>query len=140
MKDKTVIYVGIGLVIMVILTLAFYVLNTATITLNEIFPITIALVLVIFALYVFWDRMKNIRKGLPVKDERIMNISYKAGYYGFMAAIWTAVGPNVVISILFNLELTASHLTGIIVMVSGLVFAISYLLLARAGDKTLKEE
>ena len=133
MKEKTVIYVGIGLVIMVVITLAYYLLDVRTITINEIFPISIALVLVIFALYVFWDRMKNIRKGLHVKDERLVNISYKAGYYGFIAAIWTVVFSNVVTDILFNVEPTNSQLAGITVIVSGFVFIVSYLYQARKG-------
>ena len=140
MKDKIGIAIGIGVILVVIVSLSFYLLNARTIDLTEIFPVGIALILVVFALYVFWDRMKNIRKGLPAKDERLIHINYKAGYYGFIAAIWTAIGANMIISILFSVELTTSQLTGVIVIVSGLVFAISYILLAWTGDKTLREE
>ena len=135
MKDKIGIYVGIGLVIVVILSMFFYVMNTGTIELNKIFPIAVAVILVVFALYVFWDRIKNVQKGLPAKDERLTNINYKAGYFGFIAAIWGAVGGPLIADIILGYELEGHYVTAIVVLVSGFVFVISYLYLARKGNK-----
>jgi len=127
MKDKIGIVVGIGIATMVLVTLSLYVLNAGNIELNEISLVGIVLILVALAIYVLWDRIKNIRKGLPVKDERLILTNYKAGYYGFIAAIWSAVFGPLVIDILFDYELPGHLVTAVVVLVSGFVFASSYL-------------
>ena len=93
MKDKIGILIGIGIAAAVLVTLSFYVLNAGNIELNEISLIGIVLILVVFAIYVLWDRIKNIRKGLPVKDERLKLTEYKAGFYAFIAAILVQFSP-----------------------------------------------
>jgi len=134
MKDKIGIVMGIGIAAMVIVTLSLYVLNAGTLELNEILPIGIVLILVASAVYVLWDRIKNIRKGLPAKDERLKLINYKACSYGFIAAILSAVFGPLVIEILFDYELPGSRVTAVVVLVSGFVFIASYLYLSRKGD------
>ena len=127
MKDKIGILIGIGIAAAVLVTLSFYVLNAGNIELNEISLIGIVLIVVALAIYVLWDRIKNIRKGLPAKDERLILTSYKAGYYGFIAAILSATFGPVVIEILFDYELPGSRVTAVVVLVSGFVFVASYL-------------
>jgi len=134
LKDKIGIVLGIGIAAAVIVTLSFFVLNTGNLELNEIFPIGIVLILVALAIYVLWDRIKNVKKGLPAKDERLILTNYKAGYYGFIAAIWSAVFGPLVIEILFDYELPGHLVTAVVVLVSGFVFVASYLYLARKGD------
>ena len=133
MKDKKGILLGIGIAAAVLVTLYFYVLNAGNIELNEISLIGIVLILVAFATYILWDKIKNIRKGLPAQDERLKLTNYKAGYYGFIAAIWSAVFGPLVIEILFDYELPGSRVTAVVVLVSGFVFVASYLYLARKG-------
>ncbi len=133
MNDKKGILIGIIIVGIVILTLALYLLNVRNIGLGDIAEVGIVLILVAFAIFVLWDKLRNVRKGLPTKDERVSIVSYKAGYYGFIAAIWTVVFSNVVTDTLFSRELAASELAGVTVIVSGFVFAISYMLLYRKG-------
>ena len=77
---------------------------------------------------------KNIRKGLPAKDERLIKINYKAGYYGFIAAIWGATFGPVIIDIIWGVELEGHLVTALVVLVSGLTFIISYLALAGKGN------
>jgi hypothetical protein len=81
-----------------------------------------------------WDRIKNMRAGLPQEDERSKRISYKAGYYGFIAAIWSAVGSNLLTEIIYDEELRGGLVTASVVLVSGLVFVIAYLYLMMKGD------
>jgi LPXTG-motif cell wall-anchored protein len=59
---------------MVLLTLFFYQRGTGEIELNEILLVGIVLILLGLALYIIWDRIKNLQKGLPAKDERLINI------------------------------------------------------------------
>jgi len=127
MKDKIGIVVGIGIAAMVLVTLSLFVLNAGNLELNEIMPIGIVLILVAFAMYILWDRIKNVKKGLPAKDERLKLTNYKAGYYGFIAAIWSAVFAPLSFEILFDYELPGHLVTAVVVLVSGFVFAASYL-------------
>ena len=134
MKDKKGILIGIGIAAAVLVTLSFYVLNAGNLELNEISLIGIVLILVVFALYILWDRIKNVRKGLPAKDERLKLTNYKAGSYGFIAAIWSAVFAPVSSEIFFDYELPGSQVTAVVVLCGGLAFMISYLYLAWKGS------
>jgi len=127
MKDKKGILIGVGIVAAVLVTLSFYFLNAGNLELNEISLTGIVLILVAFALYILWDRIKNVKKGLPAQDERLKLTNYKAGYYGFIAAIWSAVFAPLAIDILFEYELPGHLVTAVVVLVSGFVFAASYL-------------
>jgi len=133
MKDKIGIVVGIGIAAMVLVTLTLYSVSAGNFGLNEMLLIVIVLILVASAVYVLWDRIKNIRKGLPAKDERLKLINYKACSYGFIAAILSAVFGPLVIEILFDYELPGHLVTAVVVLVSGFVFVASYLYLARKG-------
>ena len=134
MKDKIGIVVGIGIAAAVIVTLYFFVQNIGNLELNEIFPIGIVLILVVSVIYILWDRIKNIKKGLPAQDERLKIINYKACSYGFIAAIWSAVGSPLVSGILFDHELEGHYVTAVVVLCGGLTFMVSYLYLAWKGD------
>ena len=127
MKDKIGIVLGIGIAAMVLVTLSLYVLNAGSIELKEISLIGVVLTIVALAVYVLWDRIKNVKKGLPAQDERLKLTSYKAGYYGFIAAIWSAVFAPLAIEILFDYELPGSLVTALVVLISGFVFVASYL-------------
>jgi len=127
MKDKIGIVLGIVTAAMIIVTLSLYVLNVGNIELTEISLIGIVLIIVVLAIYMQWDRIKNVRKGLPVKDERLKLTEYKAGYYAFIAAILSAPFAPLFIEKLFDYELPGSQVTAVVVLVSGFVFVASYL-------------
>jgi hypothetical protein len=134
-KDKIGIVLGLLVAILVFISLAAYVtFSWGIIGYAELGIVVIAIILLGFSTYIVWDRARNIRKGLPADDERMRNISYKAGYYGFIAAIWTAVGASPIADILFGHELEGSQVTAVVVIVSGFVFVTSYLYLARKGN------
>ena len=134
MKQKLEIILGIGIAVAVISTLFFYLLNAGDIDLSEIFPIIIVLILVVSAFYILWDRIKNIRKGLPAQDERLKLTNYKACSYGFIASIWSAVGAPLISGILFDYEMPGDYVTAIVVLCGGMAFMISYLYLAWKGE------
>jgi hypothetical protein len=134
MKDIKGILLGIGIAAAVLITLAFFVLNAGDIELDEIFPIGIVIILVLSALYILWDRIKNIKRGLPAQDERLKLTNYKACSYGFIASIWSAVGVPLVSGILFDYEMPGNYVTASVVLCGGLTFMVSYLLLARKGN------
>ncbi|PNX48782.1 MAG: hypothetical protein BV459_01555 [Thermoplasmata archaeon M11B2D] len=133
MKEKIGILIGLIVAILVLLTLALWMMNLGTLEFMELGSFAIIIFLVAAAFYVLWDRVKNLRKGLPAKDERLLSINYKAGYYGFIAAIWSAVFGPLFIDIIFGYELEGSRVTALVVIVSGIVFIVSYLYLATKG-------
>ncbi|MCW4025737.1 MAG: hypothetical protein NWF01_12025 [Candidatus Bathyarchaeota archaeon] len=133
MKTKTLITLGFIGVALVITTIAIYFAATQNINLTEIATFAIIGLIILFALYVLWDKTRNVTKGLPAADERTKINSYKAGYYGFIAAIWSAVFTPIVVDILFNYEMEGSQVSGAVVIIAGLVFFISYLLISRKG-------
>ncbi len=133
MKEKLEMITGLIIVIVVFLTLLIYAMNIGILDMEKFGLFVIAILLVSAVLYILWDRAKNVRKGLPAKDERLINITYKAGHNGFIAATLSSVFAPVLSSILLNRELEGHHVTSIVVLVSGFVFIVSYLLLARRG-------
>jgi divalent metal cation (Fe/Co/Zn/Cd) transporter len=133
MKEKIGIIAGLLVTILVLITLVFYIMNIGTIEFIELGSFAIVIILVLAATYIIWDQAKNIRKGLPAKDERLINISYKAGYYGFIAAIWSAVGAPLLSDIFLDHELEGHYITAIVVLASAIVFMVSYLYLAWKG-------
>jgi uncharacterized iron-regulated membrane protein len=134
MKDKIAIIAGIGIALAVIVTLYFYIINAGNLELNEIFPIGIVVILVASAMYILWDRIKNVGRGLPAQDERLKLTNYKACSYGFIASIWSAVGAPLLSGILFDYELSGHEVTAVVVLFGGLSFIISYLILAWKGN------
>jgi multisubunit Na+/H+ antiporter MnhB subunit len=133
MKGKKEIIVATVLVAMVLLTLFFYLMGTSEIELNQIVLVSIVIILVALAMYMIWDKIRNIQKGLPGKDERTISISYKAGYYGFIAAIWSAVISPMFIDTMYGYDLDGGDVAAIVVLVGGFVFVISYIYLYWKG-------
>ena len=133
MKGKKEIIVATVLVAMVLLTLFFYLMGTGEIELNQIGLVGIAIVLVGLAMYIIWDKIRNVQKGLPGKDERTVSLSHKAGYYGFIAAIWSAVFTPLFFDVSSGYELKGGDVAAIVVLVSAFVFIISYLYLYWKG-------
>jgi len=134
MKNKLGIIVGFGITICVITTSYIYLIAKETYDLFGIVTIPIILILVLSATYIVWDRMKNIRTGLPVADERLKLVNYKAGYYAFIAAIWSALGSNMLSVFIYDQDLRGGLVVASVVLVSGVVFMLSYLYLSRKGD------
>ena len=134
MKDKLGISVGIGIAALVIVTMYFYISNAGNIELEEIFPIGIVFILVASTIYILWDRIKNIKKGLPAQDERLKINNYKACYYGFIASIWSAVGSPLISGIIFDYELPGHYVTAAVVLCGGVSFMLSYIYLTWKGE------
>ena len=133
MKDKLTAIVGAGVAVLVIFTFMFYFLGKDTIELFDILSVIIVIILVTTSIYLIGDRVKNLKAGLPAQDERLKFAGYRAGYYGFIAAIWSAVGSNLGYNIIFDAELRGGLVTASVVLISGIVFMISYIYFSRKG-------
>ena len=126
MKDKLGIIIGFGISALVFFTMYIYLIAKDSVELFDIITVPIVLLLVILATYIIWDRLKNIKRGLPVADERLKIVSYKAGYYAFIAAIWSAIGSNMLSIFLYDEDLRGGLVVAAVVLVSGIVFMLSY--------------
>ena len=134
MKDKTTAIIGIGIGTLVIFTFLFYLIGKESIELFDILSIIIVGIIVVTSTYLIWDRVKNLKAGLPAQDERLKQAGYRAGYYGFIAAIWSAVGSNMGSIMLIDQELRGGLVTAAVVLVSGIVFMASYIYFSRIGE------
>lgn len=90
-KDKREIVVGFIVAALVLATTVLYVTNMGSINLSEYSTILIIIVLVIGATWVLVDRMRNVKAGLPAKDEMTVRLMHKSGYYAFLASIYIAL-------------------------------------------------
>ena len=133
MKDKLGIIIGAGITILVIFTLYIYLIAKESVELFDMISIPIIIILLLSSTYIIWDRVKNVKKGLPVADERLKIVGYKAGYYAFIAAIWSALGSNMLSIFLYDQDLRGGLVVAAVVLVSGIVFMLSYLYFSRKG-------
>ncbi len=92
MKEKFNIIIMTLVGVMVLIGVIFYFLGSATLDLGDIILIIIPIFLVIAVMIIIWDKIKNIRAGLPSEDERAKKLNWKAGAYSYFATIWIAVG------------------------------------------------
>jgi len=128
------IILGIGITTLVVTTFIYYIVGDSSIGLFEIISVPIILIIILSTSYIIFDRYKNIKKGLPAQDERLKNAAYKAGYYGFISAIWSAVGSNMLSIMLFDQDLRGGLVTAAVVLISGAVFILSYFYFSRKGS------
>jgi len=134
MKEKMTIVLGIGVTTLVVFTFGFYLLANPRIELFHIISIPILLTIILTSTYIIYDKWKNIKEGLPTQDERLKLAAYRAGYYGFIAAIWGALGSNWCSIILYDQDLPGNFVVAAVVLISGFVFMASYLYFSRKGD------
>lgn len=127
MKNKWMTFVGIGIAALFIFTLYLYLMAKDSIELFDVITVPIVLLLVLSVIYLMWDRIKNMNAGLPVEDERVKNMSYRAGYYAFIVAIWSAIGSNMLSIFLYDKDLRGGLVVAAVVISSGVVFMGYYL-------------
>jgi len=137
MKEKISIITGIGIVVLVI-AIAILFLTKSSFTISDILLVIIPLILVIGAIIVLWDRIKNLKMGLPSADERAKKLQWKAGAYAYFATIWIAIG-SMWYNIIFADELgfpalNAGQIVAVIVLLSALCWFSFQLYFMRKGD------
>jgi small neutral amino acid transporter SnatA (MarC family) len=123
---------------MVILGLLAYLAASPVIGMSELLLVFATLLLVGGAVKILLDLRKNVKAGLPLKDEFSKRVEYKAGYYAFFVALYTAVFLPIIAPLIARFfgipEPGISAMSGIIVFLSGLTFIGSYLYMSRKGN------
>ena len=92
MKEKYNIIIMALVGILVLIGVIFYLFGSANLDLGDTILIIIPIFIVIGVMIIIWDKIKNIRAGLPSEDERAKKLNWKAGAYSYFATIWIAVG------------------------------------------------
>ncbi len=139
MDQKMKNVLGLVLGVTVIGTLLAYFLSVESIDLAGIVFIGIVpLLLVLGATYLIWNRVKAVKAGLPAEDELSKKAVVKAGYYGFFAAIYGALGVMFYNSFteheLLWPVLDADRTAEAIILISAIVFMASALWMTFRGE------
>jgi len=138
MKEKMSIVAGAGIAVLLLVIVVLYLLGPGTIELYDVALIIVPLILVVGAITFLWDRLKNVRAGLPSADERSKKLHWKAGAYAYIATIWIAIG-TMWYNIIFaeNLgypELNAGQVVAVIVLLSGMAWFALQFYFMKHGD------
>ncbi len=135
-KDRTGIVAGFIVAALVLATLVLYVTKMGSINLSESLSVLIIIVLVVGAAWILVDRMRNVRAGLPAKDEMTVKLSHKAGYYAYLASIYIALAFMWYSNSLEEsggVGLDAGQVGGATILLSAIVFMGSYFYLSHKG-------
>ena len=138
MKEKLSIVAGAGVIILILIIAIFYLLGSPSIDASEIILVIIPLILAVGVITILWDRIKNIKSGLPSADERAKKLHWKAGAYTYYLTIWIAIG-TMWYNIIFADELgfpalDAGQVVAAIVLLSGLCWFTLQFYFMRQGD------
>jgi protein-S-isoprenylcysteine O-methyltransferase Ste14 len=123
--------------ILVLFGVFFYILGSVNFDLGDIILIVIPIILVIGVMVIIWDKIKNLRAGLPSEDERAKKLNWKAGAYSYFATIWISVGLmwyNIFAENLNLYILNVGQVIGAIILLSALCFFIFNFYFMRKGD------
>ena len=138
MKEKFSIIVGIGVATLLILVIGFYFIGSSSLDFYDMLLIIVPIILVLGVITILWDRIKNLKAGLPSADERAKKLHWKAGAYTYYTTIWISVGTlwyNIIFADNLGFpELSAGQVVAIIVLLSALCWFIFQFYFIRKGD------
>jgi len=138
MKEKISIIAGAGIAVLIIFVVAFYIMGANNLELSDVLLIIVPLLLAVGAITFLFDRIKNIKMGLPSADERAKKLHWKAGAYAYYATIWIAVGTmwyNIIFADILGFpELSAGQVVAVIVLLSALCWFALQFFFIKQGD------
>ncbi len=137
MKDKTSVFLGIGITVLIIALLITFIAKAGQQSIYENLLYILVTLLIIGTSIIMIKRTKDLKKGLPVKDELIIKIAHKAGSYAYMSTMWLAVillWYNTYFVDNFNLPLLSTEqLIGIIVLLPGVIYLTFFFIFNKKG-------
>jgi len=138
MKEKLSILAGAGVTVLMIVLIGFFLLGSESMDISDWLLIIIPIILIVGVIVVLWDRIKNLKAGLPNADERAKKLHWKAGAYSYYATIWISVGAlwyNTVFVDEFGFPaLKTSQIIAVIVLLSALCWFALQFYFTRQGD------
>jgi len=137
MNDKFGVVVGIIVAVAVIITMIVFLMNAQPLEIGEYVLVGLVVIIILGAAYIIARRFRSVKAGMPSEDERSKLVNYKAGYYAFIVAIWASLGIGFASDMMaedFGMSIIPRHVSSIILLITGLAFVVSYLILNRKGD------
>jgi hypothetical protein len=137
-QEKMKIALTLVMSVSVVLGLVAYLYAAQPINYGELAVMGTVLVIVAFAVIIVLRKFRSMRAGLPSEDEMSRRITHKSGYYAFIASIWTTLGLSWA-DILWREDFGGagfgvSELAAGVILITGLVFVLSFLYLSRSGN------
>lgn len=137
MADFKSALIGFGVVAAVLLTLAFWAGNAGSLEFGETVVMAGVLALAGAAAFVVLKRGREIRAGFNPDDELSKKAGWKAGYYAYLASVWTAVGVmwlNILVTETYGFpDFSMGQVIAAIVIIPGIVFLALALLFRSRG-------
>ncbi|MFH1234634.1 MAG: hypothetical protein V1493_03395 [Candidatus Diapherotrites archaeon] len=135
MREKVAVAISVIVLAVAMLSLTVYFLSENAASVPVFVPL-VALLVVAGAGFMVWKRVKAAKAGLKFKDEMERKISNKAGYYAFIATIYFCLALSWLIEEFPSMGITGfepRHGPTLVLLFSGLVFVLSYIILDRMG-------
>lgn len=137
MRDISIILLGItGIVVMAALVAIFWVI-TPQFQIKDILLFVLLFCLVALVLFTLIIKIKDIRAGYPLADERTKKAAYKAGTYSYFLTIWVAIllmfYNGLGVDTLHVPALSTEEFVGVLILSSGSFFMILGLLFLKKG-------
>ena len=137
MKEKSNLILISILGIFVLFGIILYILFSANFNLGDLILIILPLFIIVGVSIIIFDKIKNLRAGLPSEDERARKLNWKAGAYSYFATIWMSVGIlwyNILAENTNFPILNAGQVIAAIILLSGICFFIFTFYFMRKGD------
>ena len=137
-KDKASVFLGIGILVLVIVLIIVFIAKAGQQSFYEKLLYILVTLLIIGSSIMMIKRTKDLKKGLPLKDELSIKLSYKAGSYAYISTLWLAVilyWYNIFSESKFNLPvLSTEQLIGLIVLLPAIIYLIFFFVFNKKGD------
>jgi energy-converting hydrogenase Eha subunit A len=138
MKNKMRIIIIIGIAALVIGGIIFFLRGPSSLMLSDMVMVIIPIILLIGVVTALWDRIKSMRAGLPLEDERAKKLQWKAGAYTYYATIYIALGTmwyNIIFAEMLGYpELTVEQVVAAIIIISAVFWFAFRFYFTRKGD------
>jgi hypothetical protein len=138
MTGKLSIAASVGIVMLVMMSMGLYMANAGSLDVMEIMVFALVIIIVMGTMIILMNKTRNIKAGLPVGDELAKKVTWKAGYYAFLASIWIEValiwynGP--IADRISVPVLSTEEALGTVVLLSGAIWIGLVLYFNRKGD------
>ncbi len=137
MKERSNIILISIIGITVLIGVILYLLTSVNLNLSDIILIILPIFIILGVTIILFDKIKNLRAGLPSEDERAIKLNWKAGAYSYFATIWIAVGIlwyNILAENTSFPILNAGQVIAAIILLSAICFFIFTFYFMRKGD------
>jgi hypothetical protein len=137
-NDMTKVIAGVSASVLALAGVAVFLLSSEKVRIFDFLLVATVLLLVLGAMVIFWKRNRDIKAGLPVEDELLLNVSNKAGSYAYFAFIAIAM-----VLFYYNYlamtrpglpQLTVENTIGTLILLSGVAYMVFYFYLNRKGN------